>query len=187
MWGCGHSPHPHIYRSSSCGRPFFSGVINDLGDEAGLAIIRCMCWSARIHCLTVLLVGLSLLLTGCGSAAEDTPTFSWTPFPESAAPSLSTAVDLESKSHTPSLCINNARFLEDHQFSGPDELALYPARAGTAAVWQVVLEAPMEPGDYFSRWQARTPTGSLFGDEVFLLISVRSPTPTPSPELSPTP
>ena len=201
--------------------------INDLGDEAGLAIIRCMCWSARIHWLTVLLVGLSLLFTGCGPVAEDTPTFSWTPFPESAVPSSPTAVDLESKSHTPSICINNARFLEDltipdgsvvgpgatldkrwsvqnggscdwgpgynlvrlgeDQFSGPDELALYPARAGTAAVWQVVLEAPMEPGDYFSRWQARTPTGSLFGDEVFLLISVKSPTPTPSPEPSPTP
>jgi len=201
--------------------------INNLGDEAGLAIIWCMYWTVRIHWLVVFLIGLSLLITGCGSVAEDTPMISWTPLPESIAPSSSTAVDLESESHTPSICINSAQFLEDltipdgsvvapgtmldkrwsvqnsgscdwgpgynlvrlgaDPLSGSDELALYPARAGTAAVWQVVLEAPMDPGDYLSRWQARTPTGSLFGDEVFLLISVELPTPTPSPEPFPTP
>lgn len=186
-----------------------------------------MYWTVRIRWSAIFLVGLSLLFTGCGSVAEVTPMISWTPLPESVAPSSSTAVDLESKPHTPSICINNAQFLEDltipdgsvfapgttldkrwsvqnsgscdwgpgynlvrlgaDPLSGSDELALYPARAGTAAVWQVVLEAPMEPGDYLSRWQARTPTGSLFGDEVFLLISVGLPTPTPSPEPSPTP
>jgi len=75
----------------------------------------------------------------------------------------------------------------DDSFDGPDELALFPARAGATAVWQVILGAPLEPGDYLSRWQARTPEGSLFGDEVFLFISVRSPTPTSKPEPSPTP
>ena len=186
-----------------------------------------MHWTGRIHCLVVFLSGLLLLLAGCDSVAEDTPMISWTLLPESIAPSSSTAVDRESKPPTPSICINNAQFLEDltipdgsvvapgnildkrwsvqnsgscdwgpgynlvrlgaDPLSGEDELALYPARAGTAAVWQVVLEAPMEPGDYLSRWQARTPTGSLFGDEVFLLISVELPTPTPSPEPFPTP
>ena len=203
------------------------GHIDDLGDKAGLAIIWSMYWTVRIHWLFVFLVGLSLLFAGCGSVAEDPPTISWTPLPESVGPSSPTAVDPESKPPTPSICINNAQFLEDltipdgsvvapgtmldkrwsvqnsgscdwgpgynlvrlgaDPLSGMDELALYPARAGTAAVWQVVLKAPMEPGDYFSRWQARTPTGSLFGDEVFLLISVELPTPTPSPEPFPTP
>jgi hypothetical protein len=75
----------------------------------------------------------------------------------------------------------------DDLLGGQDELALYPARAGTTAVWQVVLSAPLEPGEYLSRWQAMTPDGRLFGDEVFLFVSVRVPTPTPEPEPSPTP
>ena len=201
--------------------------IDDLGDKAGLAIICCMYWTVRIHWWIVFLVGLSLLLTSCGSGVEDTTMISWTPLPETILPPSSTDVDPGAKPHTPSVCINNAQFLEDltipdgsvfapgaildkrwsvqnsgscdwgpgyhlvrlgaDPLSGMDELALYPARAGTAAVWQVVLEAPLEPGDYLSRWQARTPTGSLFGDEVFLLISVELPTPTPSPEPFPTP
>lgn len=70
---------------------------------------------------------------------------------------------------------------------GVDELTLYPARAGSSAIWQVVLTAPVEPGDYLSRWQARNPEGQLFGDEVFLLISVVAPTPTPTLEPTPTP
>jgi len=30
MWGCGRSPHPHIYRSSSLGWPFFSALNDNL-------------------------------------------------------------------------------------------------------------------------------------------------------------
>jgi hypothetical protein len=77
----------------------------------------------------------------------------------------------------------------DDPFEGPDSLALYPARSGMAAVWQVVLKAPLVPGDYLSRWQAQDPNGQFFGDEVFLLILVEAPTPTPTvtPLVSPTP
>jgi hypothetical protein len=57
-------------------------------------------------------------------------------------------------------------------FAGPDEIALYPARAGTDAVWQVVLQAPDFPGEYSSRWQAQAPDGTRFGDDVFVLIVV---------------
>jgi hypothetical protein len=57
-------------------------------------------------------------------------------------------------------------------FAGPDEIALYPARAGTEAVWQVILEAPDYSGEYSSRWQAQAPDGSRFGDDVFVLIVV---------------
>ena len=58
--------------------------------------------------------------------------------------------------------------------SGPDELALYPARAGQAAVWQVLLTAPREPGQHIASWQARSPSGVLFGDPVFVLVKVGS-------------
>jgi len=57
---------------------------------------------------------------------------------------------------------------------GPAELALYPARAGEAAVWQVVLTAPREPGQHIASWQARSPGGELFGDPVFVLVEVGS-------------
>jgi len=56
---------------------------------------------------------------------------------------------------------------------GPAELALYPARAGEAAIWQVLLTAPREPGEHLASWQAKTPTGELFGDPVFVLVEVR--------------
>lgn len=58
--------------------------------------------------------------------------------------------------------------------SGPAELALYPARAGEAAVWQVLLTAPREPGQHIASWQARSPSGELFGDPVFVLVEVGS-------------
>jgi hypothetical protein len=54
-----------------------------------------------------------------------------------------------------------------------DELALYPARAGTQAVWQVELIAPETPGEYLASWQARAPNGEFFGEQVFVLIEVR--------------
>lgn len=65
----------------------------------------------------------------------------------------------------------------------PSEVALYPARAGTAAVWEVPMSAPFIPGPYTSRWQARDPKGNLFGAVVFVKIEVIplpvTDTPTP--------
>jgi len=69
-------------------------------------------------------------------------------------------------------------------FSGPEEIALFPARAGSTAVLQVVVAAPASPGEHISRWQAQAPDGAPFGDEVFLYIIV--PTPTPAPTSRPT-
>lgn len=63
--------------------------------------------------------------------------------------------------------------------SGPAEVALFPARAGSSAVWQVVLQAPTAPGQYISQWQARAPDGTLFGDLVFVIVVVTTPQPTP--------
>jgi hypothetical protein len=56
---------------------------------------------------------------------------------------------------------------------GPEALALYPARAGQSAVWQVELVAPQESGEYLASWQARAPDGEFFGEQVFVLIEVR--------------
>lgn len=64
---------------------------------------------------------------------------------------------------------------------GPSEIALYPARAGAQAVWQASLQAPTLPGEYQSRWQAQAPDGTLFGDEVFIIIVVDRPAGTSTP------
>jgi len=65
--------------------------------------------------------------------------------------------------------------LSSDAFSGPDEVALFPARAGTGAVWQVILEAPEFQGEFRSRWQAQAPDRSLFGDDVFVVVEVAAP------------
>lgn len=69
------------------------------------------------------------------------------------------------------------------EFMGPTELALFPARAGSAVDLRVELTAPDEPGEYISRWQTYSASGVPFGQEIYLLI--RIPTPTPEPTRTP--
>jgi hypothetical protein len=52
------------------------------------------------------------------------------------------------------------------------EFALYPARAGALATWEIPMRAPDTPGEYTGRWQARDPDGNLFGNLVFVTIEV---------------
>lgn len=79
--------------------------------------------------------------------------------------------------------------LGQDEFVAPEAVTLYPARADTNAVWQVDLKAPSETGQYISQWQAQAPDGTMFGDVVYILISVEKPTPTPTtkPLISSTP
>ncbi|MGQ0602429.1 MAG: NBR1-Ig-like domain-containing protein [Anaerolineales bacterium] len=60
------------------------------------------------------------------------------------------------------------------------EFALYPARAGTLAVFEIPMRAPDVPGTYNGRWQPRDPAGLAFGAVVFVTIEV-IPLPTQSP------
>lgn len=50
--------------------------------------------------------------------------------------------------------------------------ALYLARAGTHAVIRLVFQAPIEPGNYRSAWQAYAPSGDAFGDPIFIDFTV---------------
>lgn len=63
------------------------------------------------------------------------------------------------------------------------EYALYPARADTAAIWEIPMRAPDLPGEYTGRWQARDPQGNYFGGLVFIKIEVIAlpVTDTPAP------
>jgi hypothetical protein len=55
----------------------------------------------------------------------------------------------------------------------PDEIALYPARAGTQATVQILFTAPFAEGVYESAWQAVAPDGTAFGDPVYMRIVVQ--------------
>jgi hypothetical protein len=71
-------------------------------------------------------------------------------------------------------------------FSTTDEIALFPASAGSTAVWQVQLVAPPAPGEHISIWQARSPDGALFGEQVYLWVVVATPMPSPTSRGTPT-
>jgi hypothetical protein len=53
------------------------------------------------------------------------------------------------------------------------EIALYPARAGTQAMIQILFTAPFAEGVYESAWQAVGPDGSLFGDPIYMRVVVQ--------------
>jgi hypothetical protein len=55
----------------------------------------------------------------------------------------------------------------------PEEIALYPARAGTQAIIQILFTAPFTDGVYESAWQAHDPDGIAFGDPIYVRIVVQ--------------
>lgn len=57
----------------------------------------------------------------------------------------------------------------------PEEIALYPARAGTQATIQILFTAPFTDGEYESAWQAFDPDGLAFGDPIFIRITAVAP------------
>ncbi len=57
--------------------------------------------------------------------------------------------------------------------SAPEEIALYPARAGTQATLQIRFTAPFTEGVYESAWQAFDASGTAFGDPIYVRITVQ--------------
>jgi hypothetical protein len=54
-----------------------------------------------------------------------------------------------------------------------EEVALYPARAGTQARIQILFTAPFAEGVYESAWQAIDSEGNPFGDPIYIRITVQ--------------
>ena len=52
------------------------------------------------------------------------------------------------------------------------EQAHVPARNGTESVISIQFTAPEEPGRYYSQWKAVDPNGQVFGDMLFVDITV---------------
>jgi hypothetical protein len=55
----------------------------------------------------------------------------------------------------------------------PEEIALYPARAGTQATIQILFTAPFTDSVYESAWQAHDPDGNAFGDPIYMRVVVQ--------------
>jgi hypothetical protein len=55
----------------------------------------------------------------------------------------------------------------------PEEVALYPARAGTQARIQILFSAPFAEGVYESAWQAMDANGNPFGDPIYIRVAVQ--------------
>jgi len=76
-------------------------------------------------------------------------------------------------------CNWNASYRLKHlggaELGAPEEIMLYPARAGTQATIQIVFTAPFTDGVYESAWQAYAPNGNAFGDPIYIRITVAAP------------
>lgn len=55
------------------------------------------------------------------------------------------------------------------------EVSLFPARAGTHAIIQIIFTAPFTDGEYESAWQAFDPNGLAFGDPIYIRVNVVAP------------
>jgi hypothetical protein len=64
------------------------------------------------------------------------------------------------------------RFVGGDLLGAPEELPLYPARVGARVTLRVAFVAPTAAGSYQSAWQAAGPDGTVFGDTVYVLITV---------------
>lgn len=64
------------------------------------------------------------------------------------------------------------RLIAGDEMGAGTQQALIPARSGTRAVIRILFQAPSEPGNYRSAWQAYNPQDQPFGDPIFMDIVV---------------
>jgi hypothetical protein len=60
------------------------------------------------------------------------------------------------------------------EMGAPEEVMLYPARAGAQATLRIMFTAPYTDGVFESAWQASDPSGNLFGEPIYIRITVAS-------------
>ncbi len=64
------------------------------------------------------------------------------------------------------------KWISGEKFGTVEEFPLFPARAGTQAVLQIIFTAPAVEGTYESGWQAYGSDGTAFGDTIWVRIVV---------------
>jgi len=97
--------------------------------------------------------------------------------PDDTAIGFGTTFDKQWLVENSGTCHWNASYRLKHVGGGAlgtsEEVALYPARAGTQATLQILFTAPFAEGVYESSWQAIDPQGNSFGDPIFLRVVVQ--------------
>ncbi len=81
-------------------------------------------------------------------------------------------------------------FVEATQMSAVTAVAVAPTAQGATVDIAVPMTAPRTPGTYIGKWRMRAPSGTLFGQAVFVairVVDVNAPTPTRTPVPTATP
>jgi len=62
--------------------------------------------------------------------------------------------------------------VEGDPLGAPPEIALYPALPGADGIVRALMTAPQAAGDFSGTWSARDPQGNLFGNPMWVRITV---------------
>ncbi|OQY16467.1 MAG: hypothetical protein B6I35_15810 [Anaerolineaceae bacterium 4572_32.2] len=71
-------------------------------------------------------------------------------------------------------------FVSGEQMGAPDSVPVPDTPLDGTADISVSMSAPGSLGDYKGYWQMQTPAGVPFGDQLYVMIVVSAPTPTPT-------
>ena len=97
--------------------------------------------------------------------------------PDNSFVTIGSSIDKQWLVENSGTCHWNADYRLKHiggaTLDAPEEVALYPARAGTQATIQILFIAPFTDGVYESAWQAHDPDGIAFGDPIYVRIVVQ--------------
>jgi hypothetical protein len=97
--------------------------------------------------------------------------------PDNTFVSFGSSIDKQWLVENSGTCHWNSSYRLKHlggaELGTPEEVMLYPARAGTQATIQIVFTAPFAEGVYESAWQAVDPNGLVFGDPIYMRITVQ--------------
>jgi hypothetical protein len=97
--------------------------------------------------------------------------------PDNSFISLGSTIDKQWLVENSGTCHWNANYRLKHiggaALGASEEIALYPARAGTQATIQILFTAPFTEGVYESAWQAFDANGTEFGDPIYIRIVVQ--------------
>ena len=74
--------------------------------------------------------------------------------------------------------------LQSDALGAASEQALFPTLGGSSTTLRITFQAPSEPGNYRSAWQAFNPAGEAFGDPFyidFVVVNAPPAAETPAP------
>ena len=97
--------------------------------------------------------------------------------PDNMFASFGLALDKEWLVTNSGTCNWNSSYRLKHiggaELGAPEEIALYPAKAGTQATIEILFTAPFTEGAYESAWQAVDSNGNPFGDPIYIRVTVQ--------------